>query len=161
MFRASQFGARVLLFLAAAATMYTSAQQVPIQEARVPLENVAAWANVKLVHFIFGAIGAALTLTTERQDWGSVFATLFAGVVVSSVGTPLEIDMLAITKPAAENGLAAINGACGLYIVKAIKLAGRTLAANPFAVFDYFRRGGPPPAPPPPDPDAPAREGRP
>lgn len=140
MYKASRFGARVLLLMAAAATVMAAEQPVPLE--------AATWASVKLVHFIFGAIGAAVMVTTKPLGWWETFATVFAGVVCSSLGTPLVLEHLGKASPAWENALACVLGAIGLYIVIGLKKFGNAFADNPLSIVDWWRGRGKPSPPP-------------
>jgi hypothetical protein len=149
---AARFGARVLLLTAAVVTAAAAEQPVPLEH--------AAWMNVRLVHFIFGAIGASLMVTTKPLGWGETFATLTAGVGAAIIFTPLALTRLGLAPGAEENAIAALLGMGGLYLMQLIRALFAELARNPMrtflAVLDRWRGIAPPP-----DSSTPSQESKP
>ena len=144
MYQASRFGARVFLLLAAAA----AASAADLEPAIAAATWLPAWLHLKLQHFIFGAIGAALMVSRKPLGWGQTFATLFSGVGLAIIATPLALDQWGL-KPATEHALAALLGASGLYVMNGAELALKKFSENPvetfFAWLDRWRGRTPPP----------------
>lgn len=140
-------GIRVSLATAVVAGAVAAQQPVPWE--------LASWAGVKLVHVIFGAIGAAITLSlAQGWDWWRVGATLVCGLASSALGTPVALHYL---PPPAEiaavtgSAYAAVLGAVGVYLIPGLKRAAEAIGGNPFGFVDWVRGRGAAPAPPPPD----------
>lgn len=153
----------VRLSLATAAV----AGAVAVQQG-VPLE-AATWAGVKLVHVIFGAIGAAVMLSTvQGWDWWRVGMTLACGLSCASLGTPVAVHYLPPPPEIAAvlgNAYAAILGAVGVYLIPGLKRAAEAIGGNPFSFIDWVRGRGAAPSmpadPPPQKPPSSTEEGRP
>lgn len=139
-------GARVSLATAAVAGLAAIGQPVPLIE--------AAWGGVKLVHLVFGCVGAAITLSiVQGWSWGRVITTLITGLALAALGTPFAMHYL--TPPAAlaaigESAYAALLGAVGVYAIPGLHNAVKAAAANPWGFVDWVRGRGAPPQPPPP-----------
>jgi hypothetical protein len=140
------FGVRVSLATAVVAGAAAASQPVPFE--------AAMWGGVKLVHLLFGSIGAALTLSVvQGWTWARVLTTLVTGLASAAFGTPYAVHYLA--PPAAlatvgENAYAAIFGAVGVYLIPGLHNAAKAFAGNPWGFVDWWRGKGAPPQPPPP-----------
>jgi len=144
---ATVMGVRLSLATAVMAGAAAAGQPVPLE--------IAAWGGVKLVHLVFGAVGAAITLSVvQGWSWARVLTTLITGLATAAFGTPFALHYIAPPVPLAvigESAYATLLGAVGVYAIPGLHNAAKAFAANPWGFVDWWRgRGAPPQAPGPP-----------
>lgn len=142
---AALFGARVSVLTAIAAATAAGVSPDPLE---------AVWGGVRLVDVVFGAVGAAVTLSVV-QDWGwaKVLTTLVCGLAAAGFGTQVALHYLPppeALRTISGSAYAALLGAVGVYAIPGVHLLAKSFAANPFAVVDWARGKGGPPTPPQP-----------
>mgnify|MGYP000903325134 FL=1 len=141
---ATIMGVRVSLAAAVVAGVAAGVQPVPLE--------AASWGGVRLVHLMFGAVGAAITLSmAQGWTWRQVLMTLSTGLGAAAFGTPYALHYLTPPAPLAaigESAYAALLGAVGCYAIPGLHNGAKAFAANPFGFVDWVRGRGAPPQPP-------------